>query len=243
LALLVVAGAGWLLLRRGAADAPAKDAVAGSRPRPQLDLSGLRPERPKSPVANVDAAPLEVVLESLEGGGARALSWLSDPELARLIESGRRGERVNFAEKAAQHNWEIGFPRGQTSETYARQLDYFRIELAVLRPAGELLYVSNLSDETPVQRTGAVNEERRYYLTWRGGALASADVEALARAGIQAENCVILKLLPPDLEDKLAGLERAKAGDKAERVRKTRFEIRSEGAAGFAFHAVEQWYY
>ncbi|RMG00671.1 MAG: hypothetical protein D6741_06395, partial [Planctomycetota bacterium] len=137
--------------------------------------------------------------------------------------------------------WEIIFDKGNTLETYARQLDYFKIELGVLLPDNRVQYVSNLSSSRPTVRTGPADQEKRYYLTWRQGDLMQADLELLAKAGVQASGKIILKFLPPEVERRLYELEQARAGNRADRVLRTRFGIRPQGG-GFDFFVIDQSY-
>ncbi len=179
--------------------------------------------------------------DSLAAAAPVLLARQQDTELTEAAAAGRRRIVKAKEETTAQRNWEIRFPKGQTVETYAKQLDFFGIELAVVLPEGMLLYVSRLSADKPTTRTGKAAEEKRFYLTWRGGELSLADLELLHRAGVEARNRVLLKLLPPELEKKLTELERQAAGPRAERVRKTRFDIRASDD-GYEFVVVEQWF-
>ncbi len=140
----------------------------------------------------------------------------------------------------ASRHWEVRFIKGNTLETYARQLDFFEIELGVLRPGNKVLYALNLTKQKPDTRTGNADEEKRYYLTWRSGELQQADRELLARAGIQSSGHIILKFLPPELEARLAGMEKARAGRHADNIRKTRFEVNVARAGGYDFFIVDQ---
>ena len=137
--------------------------------------------------------------------------------------------------------WEVQFLKGNTLETYARQLDFFGIEMGVLMPGNKLTYVSNLAKAKPDVRTGTADKEKRYYLTWRQGELKQADVELLGRAGVAAEGKLILKFLPPEVESWLAEIEKARAGAEAKRVRATHFGIQTEGD-GYTFFVIEQSY-
>ncbi len=137
--------------------------------------------------------------------------------------------------------WEIQFAEENTLETYAQQLDYFKIELGVLMPDDKVIYVYNLSKAVPDQRTGSVDAEKRYYLTWRRGDLEQADRELFGRAGVNTERRPILKFLPAEVEATLVQLERERAGNDVKNIRKTRFGIRREGA-GFAFFVIDQSY-
>ena len=136
--------------------------------------------------------------------------------------------------------WELQYVKGNTLEVYARQLDFFGIELGVLLPDNKVVYAFNLAKPMPETRTGAADKERRYYLTWRGsGDLQKADRELLARAGIEVADRVILKFLPAAVEAQLAALEKAYAGKEAKDIRKTRFGVKPAGD-GYAFYVLEQ---
>lgn len=138
--------------------------------------------------------------------------------------------------------WEVSFDK-TSLDAYARQLDFFGIELGVLLPDGRLAYALNLTKSKPDSRfaDNPHETERRYYLTWRKGSLLKADRELLSRAGIDAGNGIILKFLPPKLEAQLVALAKSHAGSKAENVVRTRFGLRPSGN-GFAFFVLEQTY-
>jgi len=138
-------------------------------------------------------------------------------------------------------HWEVRFIEGNTVETYARQLDFFGIELGVLMPGNKVEYAYNLAKGKPDRRTGPADAEKRYYLTWRRGGLQAADRELLTRAGIEAGGRLILKFLPPELEAQLVGMERARAKDDVETIRATYFGIVPEGQ-GFRFYVTDQRY-
>lgn len=139
-------------------------------------------------------------------------------------------------------HWEVIFDKTSLG-AYARQLDFFHIELGALLPTGRLAYAANLSKSKPDMRyaENPHETEKRYYLTWHKGNLEKADRELLTRAGIDAENALILKFLPPALVERLAALEKAYAGAGEKKVKRTRFGVRPE-ANGFAFFVLEQTY-
>lgn len=171
--------------------------------------------------------PLIADPESTERGGPKG-------ELVRGGGGGTGGTGV-------RRRWEIFFDKGNTLETYARQLDYFGIELGVLLPGNKVQYVSGFSQPQPRVRIGPADAEKRFYLTWQRGDLQEADRELLVRAGVDPGNRIILKFLPPEVEAKLAALERAYAAGRADRVSSTRFGIRSE-ANGYSFYVISQQY-
>lgn len=136
-------------------------------------------------------------------------------------------------------HWELRFPRDNSLEAYAKQLDFFGIQLGVLLPGNKVQYAYNLSKSQPDQRTGAANQEKRYYLTWRRGELEQADRELLARAKVDYQNRLILKFLPVEIEKQLWSLEKARAGDGSAGVPTTVFGIQPEGN-GYSFYVIEQ---
>lgn len=137
--------------------------------------------------------------------------------------------------------WEIQFPKENTLDEYARQLDFFGIELGVVVPGNQVEYASHLTKPKPDRRIGPADQENRYYLSWRHGELAQADQELLARAGIDGKGRVVLRFLPPSLEATLGGLEKARAGDEYAKVYATRFAIRSEKDS-YVFYVIDQTY-
>ncbi len=113
-----------------------------------------------------------------EGRGARD---------SRRAGSGGPGERV-----ARPQRWELRFEGGSLNE-YAAQLDFFGVELGVVRPTGAVGYASRFLEDPPVRRTGQAADEARLYMTWRSGDLKDADRELLRRAGVAAGSLEILQ--------------------------------------------------
>ena len=138
-------------------------------------------------------------------------------------------------------HWEVTFLEGNTANTYARQLDFFKIELGVLFPGNRVEYARNVSRATPDKRTGNADEEKRYYLTWQKGGLREAEVELLGKAGITAGDRPIIKFIPRELEIKLMELEKQRAGRNQNRIRATYFAIRPKGS-GYEFYVRDQTY-
>jgi hypothetical protein len=170
---------------------------------------------------------------------------LDDPALGGRVGPGKgggpggSGSGTSSGSGVSRH-WEVRFLEGNTLDSYARQLDFFGIELGVLLPGNQVAYAFNLAKRKPDTRSAAADQEKRYYLTWRSGELQEADRELLARAGIPSSGRIILKFLPPKLEAQLAGMEKAHAGRHANTLRGTRFEVLPDGAGGFRFAVVDQ---
>lgn len=139
-----------------------------------------------------------------------------------------------------QERWEISFERGSTLQRYARQLDFFEIELGVLEGTHQVAYAYNLSKSKPDVRRQP-RPDPRLYFSWRQGELQQADRELLARAGIPAAGKIILQFYPDPVEQKLLELEENFKGRKASEIRKTRYGIRPAGG-GFEFYVIDQTY-
>jgi hypothetical protein len=138
-------------------------------------------------------------------------------------------------------NWEVVFQKG-TTEQYAKQLDFFKIELGVIKGTS-VVYAFNLHKAKPntrVEKNPAENE-KRFYLRWVQGDLKKADEELLTKAGIEGPFHFILKFLPPEVEADLYGQELAKAGDDKNRIKKTRFGVRQDGER-YEFYIIDQLY-
>ncbi len=138
--------------------------------------------------------------------------------------------------------WEIQFSSTSLSE-YAKQLDFFGIELAAAGGGSERIdYAGDLSQATPSRRSQSGNEEDRLYMTWRGGRLQEYDRQLLARAGISTNDRIVLQFYPPQAEAVLAALERKQAGNRSLKdIRRTIFGVRRTGGR-YAFYVIDQLY-
>ncbi len=139
-----------------------------------------------------------------------------------------------------EQRWEILFQEGSTLESYARQLDFFKIELGAISGTNDVFYAWNLGLPSPATRTGPGAQENRLYMTWRQGGLRAADRDLMRRAGLRDTKRIIVQFYPPDLENQLAALEQSHRGLKASQIRKTRFAVRAAGD-GFEFFVKEQF--
>jgi hypothetical protein len=135
--------------------------------------------------------------------------------------------------------WEVIFQEGALLQTYARQLDFFKIELGVVGGTTQVQYAFNFTKPTPDRRAGGAGEEKRLYMSWRSGNLREADLALLERAGIATEDKIVVQFFPPELENRLVELELKFANRKQGEIRKTRFGIRSVGN-GFEPYVLEQ---
>ncbi|MCA9266681.1 MAG: hypothetical protein R3E01_01495 [Pirellulaceae bacterium] len=135
--------------------------------------------------------------------------------------------------------WEIRF-ESTNLRVYAKQLDFFGIELAAFGGSSSTLqYAANLSSDHPTQRTGDAADEKRIYMTWRNGPLKQADIDLLHQAGIATEGRMTAQFYPPKTENVLAVLEnQALKGRDLKSVKKTIFGIRPAGS-GYEFYVLD----
>ncbi len=143
--------------------------------------------------------------------------------------------------------WELKFA-ARNAQGYAKQLDYFKIELgAVGGGRKEIEYASNLSG-TPVKRVGPGGKaEKRLYFMWRqAGPLEDYERQLMSKAGISVDSRLILKFLTEELEKVLATVEKQNAVKtlgrdvKSREYLKTIFECRPTNGGNFEWVVIEQ---
>jgi hypothetical protein len=138
--------------------------------------------------------------------------------------------------------WQVRFASADMV-AYAQQLDFFKIELAAIGGGKDSVdYASNLSQPNPTRRTGSSANEKRLYMTWRGGELIEADKSLLAKAGIDTVGRVVLQLYSPETEAMLAALEQKQLGMRQIKdIKRTVFGIRGK-PGGYEFYVISQEY-
>lgn len=193
---------------------------------------------------------LQEALQIISDAIARNSTFFADPAQPEddiLLAGGTQGDGRTSGEgdgTPGKRHWEFVFPEGNTVAEYARQLDFFGIELGVLQPGGKVACVSQLSSRSPKVNIQPSEFEKRYYMTWLKGDLQNAEKEILDKARVDHQEKLILKFLPAELEAKLAGMEYAHAGEKRDRIRATYFGVRrlTGRGGGYEFHVLDQIY-
>lgn len=141
--------------------------------------------------------------------------------------------------------WEILFDDGSiTLEEYARQLDFFGIELAVVSKNGQIQYASHLSARKPDKRIGSKELEKRVSITWKRGTLVAVDRKLLGRAGIPTVDKEVRQFYPDEVSKICAALEQTYAKRPLNEIKRTRFKVRPKQDAqdGYEFYVAEQDY-
>lgn len=135
--------------------------------------------------------------------------------------------------------WEIRF-ESTTLESYAKQLEFFGIELGALGGGRGGVDYAQMKGGSPQQR--AVNadaKDDRLYFIWQGGKLKQQDQALLQQAGVSTTGRVVCQFYPKSIENQLAVLEKQKLGSRPLRdVKRTVFGVRPAGR-GYEFYVVE----
>jgi hypothetical protein len=142
----------------------------------------------------------------------------------------------------AWERWELVMS-AKTDAEYARQLDFFGIELGVAGGGSPVVeYVSNLSAANPTVRRGEPKDEKRLNFLHRSGELRAADRRLVAKAGVQAEGKVVFQFYSDGLYQQLLTLEAQRKGTRRIReVRKTIFGVRGTGGR-YELYVIDQQY-
>lgn len=145
---------------------------------------------------------------------------------------------------AREQRWFVRFADRIPIPEYAKQLEFFGIELGALLPDGRLAYLAKPSASTPQVRyvkTGA--GENRMYMTWQGGERRSADVQLFAQAGVEVRSdTVIFHFYSKNTENTLARLELDYRNRPAKQIRRTYFSVDPDGG-GYKFSVYRQVYF
>lgn len=192
--------------------------------------------------AFIEAAPEDVVnldmAEEIPGAGELA-SGVRSSKIGNAAVGYGFGNGVGEGGVARENRWSILYPPGQTSDEYARQLDFFGIELAVPTGSNSLDYVGRFSTGSPTRRSAVARSDGRLYFLWQGGNRKEADMELLQKAGVTVGNKPIFQFYPKEVEDQLAQLEVRFAGRQPIEIASTRFTVVPSGN-GYEFKVIEQ---
>jgi hypothetical protein len=136
--------------------------------------------------------------------------------------------------------WEILFADETTAEEYARQLEYFKIEVAAVSADGRVEYISRLTDRKPLKHVGKRSDDPRRYLGWKAGKLHAVDRRLLSKAGITTNRKELTHYIPAETQAVMEQLERAYGNREPSEIRRTRFAIRPVAGGRYEFFVVEQ---
>lgn len=236
-----------LELPGGSPDGAPGESLRVDSPLPEInDPSPAEMDAPESEIQEV----LENVVElsDIASNQARQQFELGTRNVGKAGSArgtGRRGYGVGPGKSGLprEQRWYIRFADQVSLDEYARQLDFFGIELAALLPEGKIVYLSNLSEPQPqVRHATSGKDEQRLYMTWQGGDRRVADLQLFKKAGVEVPlGSVIFHFYPPRTEAQLARLEREYQNRPANQIRRTYFTVEREGR-GYRFVVLRQTY-
>lgn len=143
--------------------------------------------------------------------------------------------------RAERPEWEIRFADNLDLAEYARQLDFFKIEIGATAKSGRTEYIREVTRTKPPKHVGQLDDDDRVRVKWLRGTLHAADRKLLAKAGINSQSKELWHFLPPDVRATLDQLERDYAGLSPGEVRRTCYLVRAkQRAAGYEFVVIEQ---
>ncbi len=201
--------------------------------------------------AELEEPQIAQTLALVETVVAAHLAELDNPQLSEDPESGKAGKSEGTGNNPAlgegggsaggvprYKRWVILYEAGSLEE-YARQLDFFKIELAAVSQ-GKVEYANSFSQSRPRRRVVGRNaQENRLYMSWTEGSLKKFDLQLLRKAGINPQGKIVLQFYPPEVEAQLAQLEVAYRGHQPKQIRRTYFKVQRNGS-GYRFVVVDQ---
>ena len=176
-------------------------------------------------------------LEALEGSSSRGRGQGQGTGEGRGAGPGGFGSGAGVP---AAERWLLRLSAEDLSD-YARQLDFFGIELGVAG-GGErqVTYISRLSSAQPRVRRGDPRDEHRLRFLHRQGELQQADRQLAAKAGVPVEGRVVFQFFSDALYQQLLALEAAHKGSRPlADVRRTEFGVRKT-SGGYEFFVLRQ---
>ncbi|MCH7688426.1 MAG: hypothetical protein IH899_17385, partial [Planctomycetes bacterium] len=142
--------------------------------------------------------------------------------------------------------WFVRFEDRAALDEYARQLDFFKIEMGVLF-IGEksMMVLSNLSKSRPTKKTVTASSmgKDKIHFNWSGGSRKKADLKLLEKAGVSnAAAGMIFHFYPRKTQAKLLRNEKAYRNRPAKEIRRTYFTVKRAGS-GYEFQVTRQSYF
>lgn len=223
-------------------------------PEDTWDLQSPDPEDPNATLEeDTEEVAIEEVLENVVELSDQATEQLEQVMATTAANSGKVGSATGTGGRplgsgpgaagiSREQRWFIRFGRDASLEEYAKQLDFFGIEMGVLQPEGTIIYVSNFSGAPKKRTVNSGSGENRLYMTWRSGERRASDEELLKKAGVPASRqSMIFHFYPLKTEQQLASLEYNYAKRAASEIRRTYFLVKKQGS-GYLFDVTRQTY-
>jgi hypothetical protein len=229
---------------------PAPGVVIGNEPTAADD-----PDQPTSDVSALDQV-ITTVKEQVGDAAIDPDQLTIQPDFPRSSFArgsdtpGKQGplgdDRGNKGGVSRAKRWEIIFEPGLSEAEYARQLDFFRVELATVSD-GKLFRVSNLASPRPTARV-AQPDKKELFFQWRDAARRAIDLGLLRKVAEIAltQNSLVFHFYPRETELKLLQLETEYAARQGRpdlhQVAKTKFIVKKT-ETGYDFEVAKQTYF
>ena len=140
-----------------------------------------------------------------------------------------------------EERWYIKYSDKTSVDEYAKQLDFFGIEMGALLPTGQLALLSNMSTSPKKATKSSGKGEARLYMTWQAGNRKAADETLFKKIGVDVSNAILFHFYPKKTEQMLLQLEFDYKKRKASEIRRTYFVAAKKGS-GFQFVVTKQTY-
>jgi hypothetical protein len=225
---------------------------------PDESLMVESPEDPIDDPSQIDTSDeenqVEEMLDSVVELSDKATQQVQQQTQTDLSNSGKVGSVAGTGKRALgfgpgkrglprEQRWFIKFSDRGSLIDYARQIDYFKIELGALLRSGQMIYLSKVSSDNPVIRTASSGaNEKRLYMTWQGGQRKSSDLSLFKKAGHDVAGAILFHFYPKETENQLLTTEKKYRNKKFDEIRRTYFTVRGN-RAGYNFEVTRQTYF
>jgi hypothetical protein len=225
---------------------------------PDEELLVESPEDPVDDPSQIDTPTeenqVEEMLDSVVELSDKATQQVQQQMQTDLTNSGKVGSAAGTGKRALgfgpgkkglprEQRWFIKFSDRGSLIDYARQLDYFKIELGALLRNGQMIYLSNVSADKPVSRKATSGaDEKRLYMTWQGGQRRTSDLSLFKKAGYDVTGAILFHFYPKETENRLLLREKQYRNKKFDEIRRTYFTVRSS-SGGYDFDVTRQTYF
>ena len=136
------------------------------------------------------------------------------------------------ADTKRTNRWVVQFADEQNLKAYARQLDFFNIELGCVFADGRIFYASTLS-ESPVVREARATDEERLFLSWQGSDRVKSDVRLLTQAGVpEPASGTALHVYSRETVKMMDQMESEYSATPVDQILRTYFQVTPSGSGG-----------
>lgn len=226
-------------------------------PDETLRVDSPEPERSDASPAEVasDQTEIAAAVESVVGMSEVATQQVQQQFETGIQNTGKVGSAKGTGRRGLgigpgtggmprEQRWFVKFGERTAVNEYAKQLEFFGIEVGALLSDGRLAYLSKPTAAVPeVRYSKSGSGENRLYMTWQGGERRVADVQLFAKASVPIQgDTLIFHFYSKNTENTLAQLEVSYRGRPAKQIRRTYFAVEPDGS-GYKFSVYRQIYF